>query len=238
MAIPTVNNFIRQKVIINSVTNVADGVKEISFQRPDGISVIPGQFVGVAINDGQAEPGFRAYSALSDVHGNMQICVKKVENGRGSTFLHTLKGGEEMDVILPLGYFSFPLKLSQHLLFIATGTGIVPILALLESLPDGFKGTATLIFGVRNEKDLFYEERIRKVTASNPNFSATITLSQPSPVWKGSVGRVTSVIEKMELEGDTQSFICGNGSMITSARAMLKAKGLKARNIFYEDFND
>jgi CDP-4-dehydro-6-deoxyglucose reductase len=238
MAIPMINDIRRQKMSVLRTTDVADGVKEIVLQPSRPAPLLPGQFAGIGIDDGNGPKGYRAYSVLTEADGKYTLCIKKVEGGRGSTFLHSLPQGSTVEVLHPLGYFGFPQKLANDLLFIATGTGIVPILSLLENLPKNFTGSARLIFGVRSEKDLFYEDRIRQVTHSNPSVTATITLSQPAAEWTGAVGRVTAVLEHEPVKAGTQCFICGNGSMIASARAILRKKGVKARNIFYEDFNE
>ena len=145
-------------------------LKRLPLKPTSEIAALPGQFVGIAIKDGKGSPWYRSYSLLADEQGNMQICVKKVPAGRGSNYLHTLKVNDQIDIIAPLGYFGFPKKLTSNLLFIATGTGIVPILSLLENLPKDFNGTARLIFGVRHEQDLFYQDRIQIITKKQPNY--------------------------------------------------------------------
>lgn len=238
MAIPTINNHRRQKMTVLRSLEIASGVKEILLQPSKPAPLLPGQFAGIGIDDGNGKKGYRAYSVLLEKNGNYTLCIKKVEGGRGSTFLHTLKSGDGVEVLSPLGYFGFPTKLSKNLIFIATGTGIVPILSLLENLPSDFAGSAKLIFGVRNQKDLFYRDRIVSLVSHNPRIGATVTLSQPTDGWTGTVGRVTSVLEPQEFAKDSQCFICGNGSMIKEATTLLRSKGIKKRNIFYEDFNE
>ncbi len=238
MAIPMINKFVRQKSKILKVIDVTSDVKEITFEQPEGEDYIPGQFVGIKINDNKDVAGYRAYSILSDKEGNLQVCVKKVKDGRGSSFLHSRKEGDVLEIIFPLGYFGYQKDLSENVVFIATGTGLVPILSLLENLPDNFNGNAKLIFGVRNEEDLFYEDRINNLTKNNPNISSVVALSQPKDTWKGESGRVTNILDKEKLEKDTQFFICGNGQMISSVREMLEEKGMKNGDVFYEDFNE
>ena len=198
---------------------------------------MPGQFVGIRINDGQKDLWFRSYSLLSDEQGNLQICVKKVKDGRGSAYLHQVKQGDFIDILFPLGYFSFPEKLASNLTFIATGTGIVPILSLLENLPKDFSGKLKLFFGVRHDKDIFYIERIKKLESKFTNFDFTITLSKPSVTWQGAKWRVTDHIAKEDFSTDSQFFICGSLGVILSSSEILNKKGIKNNQIFYEDFN-
>jgi CDP-4-dehydro-6-deoxyglucose reductase len=238
MAIPTINDFGRRKVHVLSTAVLADGVKELTFDHPKGLSFLPGQFAGVVVNDGQPSRWNRSYSLLSDAEGHPQMCVKKVEGGRGSTYLHSLNAGDTVELILPLGYFGFPEKLLNSLVFLATGTGIVPILSLLENLPPSFTGTARLIFGVRSERDLFYQDRIANLLKQDRRITSTITLSRPSQAWTGSIGRVTTVLEQSSIDPKAQYFLCGNGAMIASVREILRKKKVPSSQMFYEDFNE
>lgn len=218
---------------------LTDDVIEITFEKPANKQHVPGQFATIRIDDGNPAPCFRAYSIMENPANKdqLQVAVKKVEGGRGSTWLQTVKEGDTLDILYPLGYFGFPDNLSENLVFVATGTGVVPILNLAENLPNT-DANVKFYFGVRNEKDLFYEERINKIKEKIPNFQATITLSQPSEKYQGNVGRVTKFIEEETFPANTQFFICGNGHMIKAVKQIAENKGVPTKNIFYEDFNE
>ena len=237
MATPKLNNFIRTRSKILKTEIIADEVVEITFEKPKDKNYTPGQFVGIWIKDGKEGLWYRSYSLLSDDDGNLQICVKKFEGGRGSTFLHTVKQDDILDIIFPLGYFGLPEKLADNLVFVTTGTGIVPILSLLENLPQDYKGKVQLFFGVRHEKDIFYDERIKNLENKITNFSSILTLSKPIEEWQGPKGRVTEFAEKEDFSQDSQCFMCGSSGMIRNVREILEKKGIKKQNIFYEDFN-
>ena len=237
MSTPTINDFVRIKSQIINTQIIADKVVEITLEAPKNKNYLPGQFVGIQINDGQKDLWFRSYSVLSDSKDNLQICVKKVKDGRGSSFLHTVKKGDFLNILFPLGYFGYPKDLAKSLVFIATGTGIVPILSLAENIPQKFQGKSQLFFGVRNEKDIIYANRIKKIENKVPSFTSTVTLSKPDKTWEGEKGRVTAILKKKKFDANSQFFICGNSAMIKSVRDLLKEKKVKDKNIFYEDFN-
>ena len=238
MAIPRINDFIQKEVKILAIKDLADQVKEITFEPLREKPYLPGQFIGIKIADNKGEPGFRAYSLLENKEGNFQICVKKMKDGRGSNFLHSCKKDDVLEVLFPLGYFGLPKKLSPNLIFIATGTGIVPILSLLKNLPQDASQNIKLFFGMRHEKDLFYFERVKKIFQKLKNASFLLTLSQPSEKWTGNKGRVTNFIEQENFNKNTQFFICGSGKMIQSMNDLLLKKGIKKKYIFFEDFNE
>jgi len=238
MAVPKINNFEFKKVKILDVEILADGVKKISFENNFSQRGKPGQFAIVAIFDKKSNC-FRSYSVLQkNAEKFLEICVKKIPDGRGSTFLHSKKTGENLHIFFPMGYFGFPENLSKNLVFLATGTGIVPILDLLEALPPDFPESVKIFFGVRHEKDLFFEQRILAAAKNFKNKKIILTLSQPNENWRGQKGRITKFVEAENFAKNSQFFLCGSGAMISSLQKILAQKKMPRKNIFFENFNE
>jgi NAD(P)H-flavin reductase len=126
--------------------------------------------------------------------------------------------------------------LKENVCFVATGTGIVPVLSMVESFSKDFDRKIKIIFGLREEKDLFYVERIENLKSKFKDFSSVITLSRPTDSWKGDKGRVTSHLKN--IKKDAQYFVCGSGAMINDVRKTLKEKGVKKGDVFFENFNE
>jgi len=228
--------------VVSKVLFLTDDVVEISFEKSFRISgdYFAGAFLVVRIEK-KNKVAFRAYSVMMKKH-KLQICVKKVKNGFVSNYLFNVKKKDCLHAIFPMGFFGFSeisksYDFGHDLVFIATGTGIVPILSLLEAIPPEFNKTVRVFFGVRHEKDLFYVDRIKKVVA---DFSGEvfITLSQPDNNWDGKRGRVTKWIIKSNFLTQSKFFICGNGVMIKQVKNILFEKGFGNKDIFYEDFNE
>jgi len=233
MSHPKVNKYNQQKIKIKKVVKLTADTHEITFDKLHNSNYVPGQFVSIKIDDGKDGDCHRAYSLLSSPEGNLQVCVKKVENGRGSTFLLSCQQGDLLEIMYPLGYFSLPDVLAKELIFIGTGTGIVPLLSMLESFSKDSNIKRKLIFGVRNKSALFYEDRIKKL--ENTHVSTIVTLSRPNDNWTGPKGRVTNFLT--EINPSAQYFICGSIEMIKDVRMILNKKKVSDSNIFYEGFN-
>ena len=223
----------RLKVL--SVRDLTKDVKEITFEKPQGVDFKPGQFATVKIEDGKTPPLMRSYSVMMTPDGaNLQWAIKLVENGRGSGWLFTKKVGDEMQVLFPLGFFALPDKLADELVFIATGTGLVPLLCMLEALPAGFDKKVRLIFGVRYAEDIFYRERIKALSAKLPNFEPVMTVSRPDDKWTGDKGRVTDHLDQPSMSA--HYFMCGNQTMISDVQTFLTGKGVPKEQIHFESF--
>lgn len=210
----------------------------------------------------------RSYSISSHPkQGCFELCIKQVENGRGSTYLNSLQPGEKISFLGPLGHFTFRTQPSKRVLFVATGTGIASIKSIIEDQlerrlhqPQNTNAdTATnartaaprqfqLLFGVRHIKDIFYKAELDTLAEKYTNFKYTLTLSQPeSPDWEaqgGKIGRVTAHLEKLDFgpgkdldPASTDAYVCGLKDMVFQVTEMLQQKGLPKEAVYFERFN-
>ncbi len=217
------------------IRDLTDDVKEFDIEKPEDAEHEPGQFMTIKIDDGKEGVCMRSYSVLySPDKKNLQLCIKEVPDGRGSGWLCDCKAGDELDVLYPAGRFVLPENLADKSVFIGTGTGLVPLLCMLESFPEGFDKDVTLIFGVRYEEDLFYVDRINKLKEKLPNFNPIFTLSRPEDGWEGARGRVTEHLQNPD--PDAQYYICGSAAVLKDVCAHLEEKGVADKNIFHENF--
>lgn len=117
---------------------------------------------------------------------------------------------------------------TEAAVFIANGTGVVPLKALLEAeLGRVVVGQAPLpcvllLYGCRNEQEILWGERLVEYSLLHPRFSFEVTLTQPSPDWSGRRGRVQ--VHLRELVSPllpVVAYVCGNPSMVSECRALL-----------------
>lgn len=126
-----------------------------------------------------------------------------------------------------MGHFTLK-NTNAHKTFVATGTGIAPMVAMLEATPADVK--KTVIFGVRNDEDVFYAERLR----SFANTEVVITVSRPSDSWTGKSGRVTDHLHLVPPESEV--YVCGNPDMVESVTKALEAAGHPSDLVSHESF--
>lgn len=201
-----------------------------------------GQFITIKIED-QEKPCFRAYSIASSPNKDQktfELCIKAVQGGRGSVWLNDLDPGEEITFLGPSGKFTFNTPVEKEVIYIATGTGVAPFRSIIEDqLNKGSSQKMQLIFGVRHQKDIFYQELFEKLAKEHENFTFELTLSRPEDKdWKGNTGRVTALLEKLEADtSDCESYICGLTDMIDSVTKILKAKGCTEETIHFEKYD-
>lgn len=220
-------------VKILGIRDLTEDVKEFLLENPGG-DFRAGQFATIKITDGQNPQCMRSYSVLRNEGEGLQLIVKRVEGGRGTSFLFSKNVGDEIEILFPLGHFGLPAVLARKVVFIGTGTGLAPLLCMLESLPAGYDGEVELLFGVRFSVDLFYLERIEALKEKLKNFKFTATVSRPQDGWEGAKGRVTEYLK--EVDPSAQYFMCGTHDMIMDVKKLLEEKGVAKENVYFENF--
>lgn len=210
--------------------------------EPKTITFKPGQFVSFEVpHPHSGRLVARPYSIVSSPSrpNRITLLFNLVRGGPGSTYLFSLKEGEETRFKGPAGHFYLREDPGRKLLFVATGTGVAPIRSMMlanAERPD--PRPAMLFWGLRSQRDLYYQEELADLTRRMPTLTAITTLSRPDPGWPGNAGRVLRLIEeRIASVKHLAVYLCGNSSMIVDATALLQTKGLCPiyREQYYDD---
>ena len=168
----------------------------------------------------------------------------KVSPGVASSYIYSLRPGDEVTVSGPYGEF-FIEDTKREMLFIGGGAGMAPmrshIFHLFKNLHT--KRKVSFWYGGRSRKELFYEEEFREIERENDNFSFHIALSDPQPDdrWDGPTGFIHQVILENYLKEhpapeDIEYYICGPPLMLQAVLKMLDGLGVEPEMIHYDDF--
>ena len=219
-------------------------IKEVRFKllEPKEIRFRPGQYLQFHIPAGKDEFVYRAYSISSQpsTPGEVELIVRLVPGGIGSTYIHNLEKGDRVTISGPYGEFTLQENSRADVLCIGGGAGMAPLKSIIYSLFE--KGTdrnVYLYFGVRAKKDLFYQEELEKLKKDNPNFHYCFALSSPdeSDEWEGETGFIHLVLEKhIKDASNMEAYLCGPPVMTDAAIKVLKEKGIDKNNIYYDKF--
>jgi Na+-transporting NADH:ubiquinone oxidoreductase subunit F len=160
--------------------------------------------------------------------------------GLATTFIHeVLREGDEVSINGPYGEF-YLRGSEREIFFVATGSGLAPIMSMLYQMAEEENPRkATLIFGARHKKDLFYVEEIEALEQRIRHLEVIFTLSRPQEEdrWDGEQGRVTNVLEKTIIYGENkEAYLCGNPAMVESCQELLTKKGIPQELIFFDIF--
>lgn len=218
---------------VERVKTLTHDVREITFQliEPLEIPFKAGQFVSFDVpHPTSPRPVTRAYSIASppSQKSRITLLLNLIPGGPGSTYLFSLKEGDATRFKGPAGSFYLKEDGARDLLFVATGTGVAPFRSMLDHLLDsGFSRSATLYWGLRSQKDLYYQQEFEALAGQRPNFRFITTLSRPEPGWTGATGRVTKLIaERIASVTNLSVYLCGNSGMIGEVSALIGQRGL------------
>lgn len=220
---------------IDTVTHLAGNVVEVILRVPPAskLHYLPGQYLDVI-----GEGGLRRSYSIANAprtDGKLELQIREVENGAMSKFwFGSAKANDLLRLEGPLGTFCLRDKPAITLVFLATGTGIAPVKAMLEQLarePERAANKRIVIYwGGRTPSDIYWTPRIESLDAV-----FVPVLSRATEGWQGRTGYVQSAVidDGVDL---TQAVVyaCGSESMIHSARDALTMAGLPIKN-FYSD---
>ena len=229
---------------VESVKSLTHDVRQLDLRliEPKTIDFKPGQFISFELPHPQTgRLVTRVYSIASQPSRSdvITLLFNLVPGGPGSGFLFDLKAGDKTQFKGPAGSFYLREDPGCERLFIASGTGIAPIRSmLLANAECSDPRPATLFWGLRSQRDVYYQEELAELIRRTPALTAITTLSRPEPGWSGSSGRVLQLIEdRIASVKNLAVYLCGNSAMIADAISSLQKKGLCPiyREKYYDD---
>ncbi|HEV2498468.1 MAG TPA: FAD-dependent oxidoreductase [Terriglobia bacterium] len=224
--------------VLRRVWGSSSRARHFEFQMANGqrFKFHAGQYISLHTHL-NGEGVARAYSiAARQADDRLELCVN-VSSGEDAWLLG-LKRDEEVEFSGPFGSFELRHPPGLVAAFIATGTGIAPIRAMIQELYRKYKPEEVwLIFGVRREADILYREEFEKLARVHPEFRFVPTLSRPDPGWMGRRGYVQEQIKKyLRGKEGLQAYVCGSPAMVEQVRALLQTMGYDDDAVSFERF--
>lgn len=218
---------------VESIKDLTHDVRRLDLRlvTPATIEFKAGQFISFEMP--HPETGrllTRAYSIASSPSRSdvVTLLFNRVSGGPGTTLLYGFKEGDRIQFKGPAGHFTLRDDPDRELLFVATGTGITPIWSMLQAnaeRPD--PRPATLFWGLRSQRDLYYQEDLIALARKTLKMTTVLTLSRPEPGWSGATGRVQQLVEeRVTSVAHLAVYLCGSGGMIADVTKAVQQKGL------------
>jgi NAD(P)H-flavin reductase len=219
-----------RRVVVRRIDMLSPNVKGFKLACVDGqpLTYAPGQWLNLYVDIADGTVDKRAYSIASApdlVHPEQfEVAVTRVAEGNVSLALHAVSEGATLSVDGPYGFFTREGAESLPALFVATGTGVCPLRAMIEAeLRAGTGPHLTLLLGCRSEPDILYREEFEALAKRHARFAFHTTLSQPSDSWRGRAGYVqTQIAQLIDPVQRPHVYICGLSNMVDEVRSTLK----------------
>jgi NAD(P)H-flavin reductase len=231
------------KMKISGLIDHTPSVRELVMTptEPGEFNFKAGQFVTLHVPQ-EPKPALRAYSIAStdQTKNGFRLLFKHVPGGVASTYIWQAQEGQTLQFTGPFGRLFFREPPSQQIVFLNTGTGLSQHFCYLVSKKHLYPNLKyRLLFGVRNESEVYYQEELKKLSAELKDFKFEYVLSRPSESWKGKKGYVQHFLPEFDyMNIDTTFYLCGNGGMIKEVKHQLLEKdGFDKTKIFAEAFD-
>jgi NAD(P)H-flavin reductase len=206
------------------------------------LDFLPGQAVLIGRHDQRVR---RPYSiANSPEHANetgqLELLVGLASDGSPGPHLQGISPGAAVDVEGPIGTFTFPPRMPQRrLLFVAGGTGIAPLRAMLDhALRAHPTERVSLLYSARRADEFaFLPELLEHEAAGRLELHPTVTRDDVE--WAGRRGRIGRSHFEAVLHDrlDTLCFICGPETLVSEAVATLGELGVPRAAIRTEEWS-
>ncbi|HEX2921837.1 MAG TPA: FAD/NAD(P)-binding protein [Bacteroidales bacterium] len=157
--------------------------------------------------------------------------------GRVTNALASLEEGDTVGFRGPYGN-TFPVEEweGKNLLYIAGGIALPPMRCVIWNtidLREKYKDI-TIIYGARSVSDLVYKHELKEWhNRTDIKLVTTVDPGGQTPDWKGEIGFVPAVLEKVAPSSkNTIAILCGPPVMIKFTMPVLKKMGFNDKDIF------
>lgn len=192
----------------------------------------------------------RSYSICTSPFSekDLRIAIKEVENGKASTYINrSLKVGDQMEVMTPMGNFHSPLSgsaVKNYILF-AGGSGITPMMSILKSVLYIEKQSKIVLFYAnRDENAVIFKSELEKIAADNADRLVMVNiydkpLAPMDELYKGFITpeKVAAFSQKyFPIKSENEYFICGPGPMMENVKQGLEQLKADSTKVHIEYF--
>lgn len=208
-----------------------------------GMTFAPGQFVWLKLGSPftQSEHPFSITSS-AEQPGRLEFGIKEV--GDFTRTVGAVPPGTPAFLEGPHGAFSIDFIPSAGYIFIAGGTGMMPLMSMIRTMADrADRRPVLLIYAAATPDEFAYQDELDRLAAAGgsarPELRIVYVAEHPTPGWTGQTGRVTAdllrrVLPEEKITRDV--LICGPDAMIVGVERALRAVGVPAARIHTERY--
>ena len=197
----------------------------------------PGQYVDISVPGTDEVRSFSMANTSARESGQLEFVIKVYPDGLFSEYLDKqLQVGDRLTVTGPYGVFMLRDAPDTDLIFVGGGAGMAPILSLIRSMAErGIDRKAVYYYGARRRADLCFEDELRALEQTLPNFRFVPALSDED--WEGENGLITDVVSRSEPAlARAHGYICGPPPMVEAAVPLLTRLGIPEKHVYFDKF--
>lgn len=229
---------------VMAINPLAADVIELVLQLPSAqaYNFLPGQYLEFLLPDDVRRSYSMACHQVQD--HKISIHLRHVPGGLFTSQVFgvadkPLKSRDILRIEGPLGSFFLRDDIDKPIVFLASGTGIAPIKAIIESMIEQNDIRPVFLYwGGRSQSDLYLFDLAKSWQNQLADFTFVPVISDQTDGWSGRTGLVHQAIldDFADLSG-YQVYACGNPLMVDAARTQFtKTAGLPREHFFADAF--
>lgn len=240
-----------QKARVEAITSETYRVKTFRLRPERWAEFRPGQHVDVRLTAPDGYQAQRSYSIASapEQRETVDLTIELMEGGEVSPFFHeVVQTGDEIEVRGPIGGpFTWTVAEGGPVLFIAGGSGIVPVMSMLRHRRSMMAlaivaqpPPCLLLYSSRSYDDVIYRDEVEQMASGDAALQIYHTLTRQRPAgWAGYSRRldramVSDCVAKLGMPALT--FICGPTGFVETAADAAVAAGVPEARVRTERF--
>lgn len=244
--------FVKMLLPVSAIKTLTKDSRLIEFQLPKGetLKFKAGQYI-VVRKWIAGKQHSRCYSICNPAgQESLKIAVRAHSNGIMSNYLnHQLSVGDELIIEGPFGDFYYPatnksqnsITEEKQLILIAGGSGITPILAIIETALSKKSCSAIhLLYANRTYESVMFHQHIKNLQKNYPEkFKVTLAIS--SDTQQQTVGRLNHKnldkwFNEIKHFNNSDYYICGPKKLNQIVKTVLKHNDIATEKVHSESY--
>jgi benzoate/toluate 1,2-dioxygenase reductase subunit len=230
---------------INAVEHLASDVVRLELELAEGdwLDFKPGQFIQLEIPGTGESRSYSIASTPADLP-KIDLLIRLLPDGLTSNWLRAQARADDTVALAgPYGsFFLRPAPATAPQLMIAGGTGLAPMLSMIDTLrtKPGRKPRIILSFGCASADQLFHQDALELRSQWMPGLETRLCIDRVADGGTAPegirLGNPVAAMLETPLDPASTAYLCGPPAMVTAARDALIAAGLAPENIHAEQF--
>lgn len=224
---------------------VAERTMAFQFEKPDGWTFKPGQFVDLTLIDPpetDAEGNTRGFSIASAPDEDFLMVTTRLRDNAFKRTLRAVPLGTKVRVEGPFGNLVLHNNTSKPAVMLAGGIGITPFRSIVvNAAKHKLPHRIFLFYSNRRPEDAPFLDELEALQRENSSFKLIATMSQmgkSQKTWNGETGHISEEMLTKYLKGVDNAiyYIAGPAAMVGGLHRVLNSHGVDDDDIRIEEF--
>lgn len=218
---------------VTALETLSPNVYRVLLELPEAIEFEAGQYLQVVMGERDKRP-FSIASCPSKTRELELHIGATPDNPYAMEVIDAIRAEGQLIVEAPLGQAGYREESERSLILIAGGTGFSYTWSILQAhLRSGSKRPITLYWGGRKAADLYYDKKLKQLSAEYANFHYRPVVEEADAGWHGAIGLVPHAVlaEQSDLN-EADVYVAGRFEMVRVIRDDFHARGLPLDQLY------